>query len=86
MSSKLKSNVSKQSQANSTQVEAGEAGERNVALEEKIRGRAYELYLERGEQPGGELDDWLQAERELECKVLAQAKLGTAPLKCMDNE
>jgi len=37
-----------------------------VALSEhEIRGRAYELYLARGAQPGRELEDWLQAEREL---------------------
>ena len=35
------------------------------ARDEDIRRRAYEIYLERGEQPGRELDDWLQAEREL---------------------
>jgi hypothetical protein len=34
--------------------------------EEGIRRRAYEIYLERGGQPGSALDDWLQAERELE--------------------
>jgi hypothetical protein len=33
---------------------------------ELIRFRAYEIYLERGGFPGNELDDWLQAERELE--------------------
>jgi len=33
--------------------------------EDEIRGRAYELYLARGAQPGCELEDWLQAEREL---------------------
>jgi hypothetical protein len=38
----------------------------NTTREEKIRRRAYEIYLERGQQPGGELDDWLKAERELE--------------------
>ncbi len=32
---------------------------------EEIRLRAYEIYLERGSLPGDELDDWLQAEREL---------------------
>jgi NADPH:quinone reductase-like Zn-dependent oxidoreductase len=37
-----------------------------VALgDHEIRGRAYELYLARGAQPGRELEDWLQAEREL---------------------
>jgi hypothetical protein len=33
--------------------------------EEEIRYRAYDIYLQRGAQPGYELDDWLQAEREL---------------------
>lgn len=32
---------------------------------ERIAMRAYELYLQRGEREGGELDDWLNAEREL---------------------
>lgn len=33
--------------------------------EQAIRNRAYEIYLLRGGQPGHELEDWLQAEREL---------------------
>jgi hypothetical protein len=33
--------------------------------EEEIRDHAYEIYLQRGAQPGYELEDWLQAEREL---------------------
>ena len=33
--------------------------------EQEIRDRAYEIYLQRGAQPGDELEDWLQAEREL---------------------
>jgi len=33
--------------------------------ENDIRFRAYEIFVARGEQPGGDLDDWLQAEREL---------------------
>jgi hypothetical protein len=36
--------------------------------EQDIRTRAYEIYLQRGGQPGNELDDWLQAERELTSK------------------
>ena len=32
---------------------------------EQIERRAYELYLERGCKPGGELEDWLKAETEL---------------------
>jgi len=33
--------------------------------EDKIRRRAFEIYLERGSEPGRDLEDWLQAEREL---------------------
>ncbi len=33
--------------------------------EEEIRIRAYEIYLERRALPGDEIEDWLQAEREL---------------------
>ena len=37
-----------------------------VALSDhEVRTRAYELFLARGSQPGHELEDWLQAEREL---------------------
>jgi hypothetical protein len=32
---------------------------------EAIAARAYQLYLERGCQPGHDVDDWLQAEYEL---------------------
>ena len=63
MSAKPKRNGSTESQATS---ETGEASVGNAARDEDIRRRACEIYLERGEQPGRELDDWLQAERELE--------------------
>ena len=33
--------------------------------EQEIRNRAYEIYLQRAGQSGYELEDWLQAEREL---------------------
>src|SRR5712691_5413927 len=36
-----------------------------LSLEERIRRRAYELYLQRSDQPGSEFDDWLQAEEEI---------------------
>ena len=35
---------------------------------EEVRQRAYELHLERGCVHGCDLDDWLQAERELKDK------------------
>jgi hypothetical protein len=36
-----------------------------LSREERIRRRAYELHLLRGNQPGLELDDWVQAEEEI---------------------
>jgi uncharacterized protein YndB with AHSA1/START domain len=37
--------------------------------QEEIAQRAYELYLERGQAPGYELENWLQAEKELSEKL-----------------
>ena len=36
-----------------------------LPLEERIRERAHEIYLQRGGEDGSELDDWLQAEQEI---------------------
>jgi len=36
-----------------------------LSLEERIQRRAYELYVQRGNESGSELDDWLQAEEEI---------------------
>jgi hypothetical protein len=55
---------------------AEETSTGNSAHDEEIRHRAYEIYLERDEQPGGELDDWLQAERELARRVLSRGQAG----------
>ena len=33
--------------------------------EERVRARAHQIYLDRGCQPGHDMDDWLQAEYEL---------------------
>jgi hypothetical protein len=35
------------------------------ALREQIARRAFELFLDRGGEDGHDLDDWLQAEREV---------------------
>jgi hypothetical protein len=37
---------------------------KTLSPEERIRRRAYELYVQRGNQSGSELNDWLQAEKE----------------------
>ena len=42
-------------------------------VEEDIRRRAYELYLERGGTPGHEREDWITAEREVRSRQLQQA-------------
>jgi hypothetical protein len=44
---------------------AKEAPIEALPLEERIRRRAYELYIQRGTQSGSEIDDWLQAEEEI---------------------
>jgi hypothetical protein len=36
-----------------------------IPANEEIATRAYEIYLERGGGHGGDVEDWLQAEREL---------------------
>jgi hypothetical protein len=36
-----------------------------INLEDEIRRRAYELYLQRGTASGSEAEDWLTAEREV---------------------
>jgi hypothetical protein len=73
VSSKPKSNSDAEPQATSTQLETGEVSEGNSAHTEEIRRRAYEVYLERGKQSGHDVDDWLQAEQELERGVLCRA-------------
>jgi hypothetical protein len=54
----------------------GELPPENSARDEGIRRRAYDIYLERGQQSGGELDDWRQAERELEGAALWRVQAG----------
>ena len=76
MSSKPKAHGSTETETTSTQAVTREVSAENSAREEEIRRRAYEIYLEGGEQPGRELDDWLLAERELEHRLVLRAKAG----------
>jgi hypothetical protein len=42
-------------------------GRRQPAItEEAVRLRAYEIYLRRANEPGNDVSDWLEAERELQ--------------------
>ena len=64
MASKAKIIGSSEATQTETAVEEREVLLRSTR-EEEIRNRAYEIYLQRGGQSGYELEDWLQAEREL---------------------
>jgi hypothetical protein len=52
----------------SSSSETGAVGSERLV---KIRARAYELYLARGEESGSELDDWLQAELEIDKELIS---------------
>ena len=57
---------SKDSDGPEAEQAGAEAQEQDSLLrEERIRRHAYEMYLERGAEPGLEVEDWLRAEREL---------------------
>jgi len=78
MSSKPNRKRISEIQATSTQVATREVSVVNSTREEEIRRRAYEIYLEHGEQSGRELDDWLQAERELKRGMFPNSERGSA--------
>lgn len=50
---------------------------------EEIQSRAYQIYMERGGggADGGDLEDWLQAERELQRSVNAKQESSTSKTK-----
>ena len=71
MATKPTRNGSKELQAIEASVgEERAEGAGNSVLEAEIRRRAYQLYVERGEEHGRDLDDWLQAKREVESGAL----------------
>lgn len=42
---------------------------------EDIAHRAYEIYVQRGEQPGKDVEDWITAEKELGVEpIIAQVR------------
>jgi hypothetical protein len=65
MSSEPEASGSEEAKQPSAEAGKGERSVINSAREQEIRRRAYDIYLERGEEPGRDLEDWLQAEREL---------------------
>ena len=80
MSSKSKREGNTEIQTTAIQAKAGDISGGNSARDEEIRCHAYLIYLECGEQPGRELDDWLQAERQLERGLNLQRRSATADI------
>ena len=73
MAAKPRRNGSKELQPikASGEEERAEGAVGNSALDAEIRRRAYQLYVERGEEHGRDVDDWLQAKREFESGALS---------------
>jgi hypothetical protein len=44
-----------------------------INVEEEIRRRAYELYMQRGCTPGKDHSDWVEAEREIMARYTQQS-------------
>jgi len=57
--------MSRQAKARSVKAAPKAAEAPQVPTTDEIAIRAYEIYRARGGSPGTEVDDWLQAEREL---------------------
>lgn len=51
--------------ANDPSGDGGEKAGKSSPSENAIRERAYELFVERGREPGHDVEDWLRAKREL---------------------
>jgi hypothetical protein len=66
MTVKVKRTESSQVHASPIQPYATDTFANYAPSHEEISRRAYEIYLEHGGFPGNELDDWLQAEGELQ--------------------
>ena len=65
MSSKPNTSGTEEAKQPSAEVREDERSVVDGAREQEIRRRAYEIYLQRDEEPGRDLEDWRQAEREL---------------------
>jgi hypothetical protein len=73
MKLKDKRNETLQVRVSPIQSHAEDTSANHAPSRKEIRSRAYEIYLERDGLAGNELDDWLQAERELERATLPKA-------------
>ena len=55
-----------------TQATGPTAGQEQPSRLSRISQRAHEIYEARGGQDGRDLDDWLQAEREIDAEIEAE--------------
>ncbi len=60
--------VSALTPSNVSSIEEARKSVPDSKLEDEIRHRAYEIYLERNGSPGDERQDWLTAEREVRAR------------------
>jgi hypothetical protein len=70
MTLKGKGNQNLELHANPIQPRAEDSSGNHALSPDDIRRRAYEIYQERGGLTGRELEDWLQAEKELKSAAL----------------
>lgn len=54
-------------------------------IQEKIAGRAFELFAARGGQHGYHIQDWLQAEKEIMDTSITSKKKSAAPAKDVEE-
>lgn len=47
------------------EIDSQEAQANSLSVEEQIRDRAHEIWLQRGSQSGSDISDWLDAEKEI---------------------
>jgi hypothetical protein len=48
-----------------------DSNQQQKTIEEQIRRRAYQLYVQRGREDGHDLEDWLAAEAEITAQAAA---------------
>jgi hypothetical protein len=70
MTAKTRKNETLELHASPIQPRAENTSAKQAVNHSEIKRRAYEIYLERGGLPGRELEDWLQAEYELQNAAL----------------
>ncbi len=68
VTTRKKKAVATASPSNVASIEDARKNIEGARLEDEIRRRAYEIYLERNGSPGDECQDWLTAEREIRAR------------------